>query len=139
PAESGVLIMAIQQGRHLIVQDALRDERISEEARPYYVRWGMHCFATVPLLPVSCVLVVAKAPPLEESEIYDLLPYAGQLIAALTDRGETRELAELREQSAVEREWLWWMVNAVHDPEILTDDANNAMLMNVHAERLLKT
>src|SRR5436309_16012956 len=54
----GVLVSALEQGRHLIVQDALRDERVAEDVRPYYVRWDMHCFAAVPLLPVSCVLAV---------------------------------------------------------------------------------
>jgi PAS domain S-box-containing protein len=139
PHESpGVLSMSLEQGKHLLVQDALKDERVSEEARPFYVHWDMHCFAAVPLLPVSCVLAVGKPPPLHEHEIYEVLPYASQLIAALSGRDDERALRQEGELHAIEKEWLWWMLNAVQDPLILTDNMNTALYMNVHAERLLQ-
>lgn len=137
--KNGVLIDSIAQGKPLIIQDALRDGRIAEEGRPYFIRFGMFCFAAVPLIPASSVLVVSKDPPISEAEINELLPYAGRLIAALLQRGQTRELRESGEQHAVEKEWLWWMLNAIHDPLVLTDEENQALFMNIHAERLLKT
>jgi signal transduction histidine kinase len=42
------------------------------------------------------------------------------------------------EQHAVEKEWLYWMVNGCPDPVVLTDANNTILLENVRAETLFK-
>ena len=43
------------------------------------------------------------------------------------------------EQHAVEKEWLYWMVNGFADPVVLTDANNDIILQNLRAETLFKT
>src|SRR5579859_1750214 len=126
------------RGRPLRVDDAMRDPRVPEAARPHYAGYGLIAFAAVPLPPASGVLVVCRERPIGEREVNELLPYAAQLVAAVTARGEVRRLSAADEEHAVAEEWLWWLVNAVQDPALLTDEANNILLANQHAERLLK-
>ena len=55
---------------------------------------------------------------------------------------QARALARLVEGSAphaVEKEWLWWMVNAVADPVVVTDAQNDIVLQSRGAEQLFRT
>jgi len=136
--EHTLFVEALRGGRPLRVDDAMRDPRVPEAARPHYAGYGLIAFAAVPLPPASGVLVVCRERPIGEREVNELLPYAAQLVAAVTARGEVRRLSAADEEHAVAEEWLWWLVNAVQDPALLTDEANNILLANQHAERLLK-
>ncbi len=132
------IVEALRSGRPLRVDDVMRDPRVPEAARPHYAGYGLIAFAAVPLPPASSVLVVSRERAIGEREVNALLPYAAQLVAAITERGEVRRLSESDEEHAVAEEWLWWLVNAVQDPVLLTDEGNNILLANQHAERLLK-
>jgi len=134
----GPLIESFTTGKPIRVDDALRDGRIAEGLRAYYVMFDLISFAAIPLLPASCVLVVSRDRPITEAEINELLPYAGRLVVIIEGRLEAKRVRESGEQHAIEKEWLWWMLNAVHDPSILTNEQNEIMLYNIHAERLLK-
>src|SRR4051794_17833910 len=134
----GPLVQAFQSGKPLHVDDALRDPRIPEARRPYYADAGLLAFATIPLLPASAVLIVSRDQPVTDADMSELLPYAGRIVAMIAERPEAKPLAS-GEQHAIEKEWLWWMVNAVQDPIVLSNDQNDILLYNVHAERLLKT
>jgi PAS domain S-box-containing protein len=134
----GPILEALSTGRPIRVDDALRDGRIVESNRAYYAMTGMLSFAAIPLLPASCVLVVSKGEPITEAEINELLPYAGRIVVAVEGRSEAKRVRETGEQHAIEKEWLWWMLNAVHEPIVLSDEQNNVVLYNIHAERLLK-
>lgn len=136
--EQGPIVEALHGGRPLHVDDALRDPRVPEAARPHYAGYGLIAFAAVPLPPASSVLVVSRERPIAERDVNDLLPYAAQLVAGVTARGEVHRLSASDEEHAVAEEWLWWLVNAVQDPVLLTDEGNNILLANQHAERLLK-
>ena len=125
-----VILSAMEEGKPVVVGDVVRDGRLSEEVRAVCVRFGMYCLAVVPLIPASSVLLVSKESPITDAEISDLLPYAGRLIAVLAERGVARPESEER---AVEGEWLWWMVNTVQDPVLLTDERNDLVLMNTLA------
>src|SRR2546423_196245 len=80
-----------------------------------------------------------KEQPITEAEVNELLPFAGRLIAALAERGEAKRSRESGEQHAIEKEWLWWMLNGTQDPVLLSDQQNNTLLYNIHAERLFQT
>jgi signal transduction histidine kinase len=137
--EPGPLVLAFQTGKPLHVDDALRDPRIPEGRRPYYADAGLHAFAAIPLLPASAVLVVSKDHPISDAEMSELLPYAGRIVATIVERMEAKRSLASGEQHAIEKEWLWWMANAVQDPIVLSDEQNDILLHNIHAERLLKT
>lgn len=138
-AQPGPIALAVQLGRPIRVDDVLDDPRVPLDKRGQYFAFGMTSFAVVPLLPASGALVVSKGRPLSDGEINDLLPLAARLTALIAGRLEERRLRESGEQHAIEKEWLWWMLNAVQDPVLLSDDQNNILLCNIHAERLLRT
>lgn len=135
-ARGGPMAQAFQSGRPVRIDDAVRDPRVSEGARALYSAFGLLSFAAIPLVPASGVLVVAKEKPIAEHEIGDLLPYAGRIIACVVERDEVRRLTQTGEEHAIQADWLWWMINAVPDPILLTDAENRVVLHNVHAERL---
>ena len=135
--EQDPILQSLRIGRPLRIEDALRDSRIPESERGYFARFGLTTFATVPLPPASSVLVVSGRTPITEAQVNELLPFAGQIIAAVSRRGEAKRQHDNGEQQAAESEWLWWMVNSVQDPIVLSDEHNNIVLQNVHAERLL--
>ncbi|MBI2911609.1 MAG: PAS domain S-box protein [Chloroflexi bacterium] len=134
---AGPIGQSLRVGRPIRVDDALRDGRLYESSRAFYADAGMLSFAAIPLLPASSVLVVSGDRPVSEAEVNELLPYAGRLIATLSQGIETRRQQEIGEQSTVEKEWLRWMLNSVQDPVVLADEQNRILLHNLHAERLL--
>jgi signal transduction histidine kinase len=135
-AHGGPLAQSFQSGRPVRVDDAVRDPRVPESMRALYSTSGLLSFAAIPLVPASGVLVVAKDTPIGEDEIGEILPYAGRIVACVVERDEVRRLAQSGEEHAVQADWLWWMLNAVPDPILLTDAENRVVLHNVHAERL---
>jgi len=42
------------------------------------------------------------------------------------------------ETAAAEKEWLWWMINAVADPVVVSDEQNAIVLQNKVAEKLFR-
>ncbi|HZR98073.1 MAG TPA: ATP-binding protein [Chloroflexota bacterium] len=135
----GPLVQAFQSGKPLHVDDALRDPRIPEGRRSYYADAGLLAFAAIPLLPASAVLVVSKDHPVTDADMSELLPYAGRIVATIAERMEAKRSLASGEQHAIEKEWLWWMANSVQDPIVLSNEQNEILLYNIHAERLLKT
>ena len=137
--EPGPLVQAFLLGKPTRVDDALRDPRVPESLRPYYSALGMQAFAAIPLPPARGVLVVSNAQPISEAQVNELLPFAAKLVAAVAERGAAERQRESGEQHAIEKEWLWWMLNTVRDPIVLSDERNEIFLMNIQAERLLRT
>ncbi|MGD9892095.1 MAG: ATP-binding protein [Dehalococcoidia bacterium] len=135
-ARGGPLAQSFQTGRPIRVDDAVRDPRVPESMRAIYSTFGLLSFAAIPLIPACGVLVVAKGSPIAEDEISTILPYAGRIVACVVERDEVHRLTQSGEEQAVEADWLWWMLNAVPDPILLTDAENRVVLHNVHAERL---
>jgi signal transduction histidine kinase len=123
-------------GKTLIVGDALRDSRLPQRVREQCVELGILSFAALPLLPASAILFVSKDRPVTEEELTRLMPIADHLTAIVVERLEARQLRESGERHAVEKEWLWWMLNTVQDPVLLLDEGNQVILHNLHAERL---
>lgn len=134
-----LVIPALRQGKPVQIDDALRDSRFSAALREQCLELGLLSFAIIPLLPASAVLVVSKEQPIGNAEIGEIFPYASRLATMIAQRRAIRNVEEAGETNAVAKEWLWWMVNAVQDPVILSDDENRVILHNVHAERLFIT
>jgi PAS domain S-box-containing protein len=132
----GPFAQTFRSGRPMRIDDAVRDPRIPESMRALYSAFGLLSFLIVPLIPASGVLVVSKGQPIGEAEINELLPYAGRIVACIVERDEIRRLTQSGEEHAVQADWLWWMLNAIPDPLLLTDNENRVVLHNVHAERL---
>ncbi|MGH2599213.1 MAG: ATP-binding protein, partial [Dehalococcoidia bacterium] len=133
---SGPLAQAFQSGRPVRVDNAVRDPRVPESMHALYSSFGLLSFAAVPLVPAGGVLVVSKGEPIGEAAVSELLPYAGRIVAAVVEQDEITRLARSGEEYAIQEEWLYWMVNGVQDPILLTDERFNVILHNVHAERL---
>jgi signal transduction histidine kinase len=135
----GPLMQSLRLGQALQVDDTLRDPRIPSQMREECLALGMLSFTAVPLMPASAILVVSKDHPVSEEELNELVPYTTRLTAAIVERIEARRLFESGEQHAIEKEWLWWMMNAVQDPILLSDESNVVLLHNANAERLFKS
>lgn len=131
-----VVIPTLRSGKPIQVDDALRDPRLPAPLREQCLEFGMLSFAAVPLLPASAVLVVTKENSIDDAEIAEIFPYASRLAATIAQRRAVRNVEEAGENNAIVKEWLWWMLNALQDPVLLSDDENRVILNNVHAERL---
>src|SRR6266567_93079 len=134
----GPFLQALDASRPLRVDDALRDERIPEGTRAYYADQGLISFAVIPLVAASGVLVVSKSEPVTEADVNNLVVYAGRIITALAARMEAQRIWRSGEEHAVEEEWLWWALNSVPDPVVLSDEHDEVLLHNSGAERLFK-
>src|SRR5207237_10228033 len=67
-----------------------------------------------------------------------LVPFARQAGEALSRQRDVELLRETSESHAIEKEWLWWMVNGVGDAVLLTDSNNDIVLQNRRAELLFR-
>jgi PAS domain S-box-containing protein len=136
--QRGPLIEALQDSWPLKIDNPLQDPRVPEATRSLYLELGPVGFAVIPLLAASCVLVVSKDEPISEADISQILVYAGRIMTSLAARVEAQRQRESREQHAIDKEWLWWALNSVPDPVVLTDEQNEVLLHNIPAERLFR-
>jgi len=66
-----------------------------------------------------------------DTDIERLMPFATQAGEALVRASDVERLKDSSEQHAVEKEWLFWMINGFADPVVLTDADNE----NHHRKR----
>jgi signal transduction histidine kinase len=85
------------------------------------------------------VVILSKDEPVSDADIERLMPFATQAGTALVRASDVERFKDSSEQHAAEKEWLYWMVNGVTDPVILTDANNDIILQNTRAEQLFKT
>jgi signal transduction histidine kinase len=84
------------------------------------------------------VVVLSKDEAITDADIDRLMPFATQAGTALVRASDVERLRDTTEQHVVEKEWLWWMVNGVADPVILTDAENDIVHKNIRAESLFR-
>lgn len=129
---------ALETGAPQRVTDVAKDGRISESTRQVLLEAGMTSAVIVPIrsedgAPIG-VLALSRATPVGQSEL--------RALARIADRTVTREAAgralAAADTHAVAREWLWWMVNAVDDPVVVTDESNEIVMRNERAELLFR-
>ena len=85
------------------------------------------------------VVLLARKDGIREADLERLVPFARQASAALTREQDVQLLQRASESHAVEKEWLWWMVNSVADPVLVTDPQNDILHLNRRAEHLFRS
>ena len=136
-------IVAFTTGVPQRVDDVTSDARITGETREILAELGFGSFVVAPLRaagqPPIGVVLLSKGIPASEADVQALVPFASQAGSLLAQARDVAELRQGGEAHAVEKEWLWWMVNAFADPVVVTDDQNELVLANHAAELLFKT
>jgi PAS domain S-box-containing protein len=107
---------------------------------------GIGGFVAAPLRSASgrsdgprAVVLLARKEGVREADLERLLPFARQASAALSREQDVQVLRRASESHAVEKEWLWWMVNSVADPVLVTDAQNDILHLNRRAEHLFRS
>ncbi|MBI4219831.1 MAG: PAS domain S-box protein [Chloroflexi bacterium] len=136
--DTGPLIQAALHGKAASVEDVTADPRITDLMREYWSGAGIRCFIALPLLAGSAVAVFATDGPPTDRNVANIAPYLGRLAMLTSQSLPDLPLEPQPFQFEEERSALWFMLNTVPDPVVLSDEQNNILLENVHAERLFK-
>jgi signal transduction histidine kinase len=148
------LVIALREGVPLRVDDPRTQSHLREETLSLLLEMEISSFAVVPLrstsehfglatwqgrdVPAVGVVILSKDESITDVDIERLMPFATQAGAALVRASDVEHLKDSSEQHAVEKEWLFWMVNGFADPVVLTDANNDIILQNLRAETLFK-
>jgi PAS domain S-box-containing protein len=107
---------------------------------------GIGSFVAAPLRSATgrsdgprAVVLLARKDGVRDADLERLAPFARQASAALTREQDVQLLQRASESHAVEKEWLWWMVNSVADPVLVTDPQNDILHLNRRAEHLFRS
>src|SRR5919198_6159668 len=154
-------IVAVLRGGHpQRLRDATTDERLAESTRHVLAKVGMGPLVAAPLrstnergfgsdgkgpAPVwdtrsewAGVVLLSRHSGVSQSDVEALAPFARQAGEGLSLQREVQLLQETSEAHAIEKEWLWWMVNGVGDAVLVTDSNNDIILQNRRAELLFR-
>jgi signal transduction histidine kinase len=132
-----VLLEALETQQPQRVEDVPHDPRLHETSRHILLEAGFRRAVFIPIHgsdgePIG-VVVLAREQRFGDQELRGLVAVANRARDVLG----RHSAADLREQSdAVEKEWLWWMVNSHQDPVVVTSESNDIILRNQQAERL---
>jgi PAS domain-containing protein len=148
------MVIALREGITLRVEDTRTQPYLREEALRLLLEMEFSSFAVVPLrssseqfelatwqgrdVPAVGVVILSKDEPIGETDVERLMPFAMQAGEALVRASDVERLRDSSEQHAIEKEWLFWMINGFADPVVLTDARNDIILQNVRAETLFK-
>lgn len=147
------MVVALREGVPVRVDDP-RQAHLREDAMNLLLEMEFTSFAVVPLpsesahvglatfqgrdVPAVGVVILSKNETITDADIERLMPFATQAGTALVRASDVERLRDSSEQHAIEKEWLFWMINSFADPVILTDANNDIILQNVRAETLFK-
>lgn len=147
------LVIALREGVPMRV-DSTPEAPLGEQAVGQLLEMEMASCVVVPLrgtserfglatwqgrdVPSVGIVILSKDEAITDADIERLLPFATQAGTALVRASDVERFKDSSEQHAVEKEWLFWMVNSVADPVVLTDADNDIILQNVRAETLFK-
>src|SRR5438094_88155 len=84
------------------------------------------------------VVLLSRTAGVTQDDGDALVPFARQAEEALSLQRNVDLLRETGEAHAIEKEWLWWMVNGVGDAVLVTDSNNDMVLQNRRAELLFR-
>jgi signal transduction histidine kinase len=148
------MVIALREGAPQRVENVRLDTRLSEPLQGLLLDMEIARFVVVPLrsiseefslatwqgrdVPAVGVVILSKEEPIADADIERLMPFAMSAGTALVRASDVERFKDSSEQHAVEKEWLFWMINGVADPVILTDATNDIILQNVRAESLFK-
>ncbi|HEV7664849.1 MAG TPA: ATP-binding protein [Chloroflexota bacterium] len=148
------MVVALREGVPLRVDDTRTQSRLGGDALGLLLEMDISSFVVVPLrssseqfglatwqgrdVPAVGVAILSKDDLITDADIERLMPFATQAGEALVRASDVERLKDSSEQHAVEKEWLYWMVNGFADPVVLTDANNDIILENLRAETLFK-
>ncbi|HEU5288028.1 MAG TPA: PAS domain S-box protein, partial [Candidatus Limnocylindria bacterium] len=137
------MVTALRTGAPQRVDDAKVDERLDEQERALLtsLRLGSFVAAALPGMGderPSAVVVLARDRGIGEEDLDRLLPFARQAGALMTREHDAELLRRASESHAIEKEWLWWMLNSVADPVLVADARNDIIQLNRRAEMLFR-
>jgi nitrogen-specific signal transduction histidine kinase len=149
------IVVALREGTPLRVEDARKQPHLGEDALRLLLEMEFSSFAVVPLrssseqfglatwegrdVPAVGVIILSKGETITDTDIERLMPFATQAGTALVRASDVERLRDSSEQHAIEKEWLFWMINGFADPVVLTDADNDIILQNIRAETLFKS
>jgi PAS domain S-box-containing protein len=136
-------VVAFHTGVAQRVDDVTSDDRITPSSREVLTELGFESFVVAPLRgggePPIGVVLLSKGTPASDADVQALAPFASQAGSLLAQARDAAQLRQGGEAHAVEKEWLWWMVNAFADPVVVTDEQNELVLANHSAEALFRS
>jgi signal transduction histidine kinase len=149
------IVIALREGVPVRVDNARNQSNLREDALGLLLEMEFSSFAVVPLrstteqfglatwqgrdVPSVGVIILSKSEPVTDADIERLMPFATQAGTALVRASDVERLRDSSEQHAIEKEWLFWMINSFADPVILADADNDIILQNMRAQSLFKS
>ena len=141
------------------VRDATTDERLRPEVRDALARMGVGPLVATPLRSAAeptqggaegqrlgaawasrgewaGVVLLSRVSGVSQADVEALVPFARQAGETLSLQRDVELVRETAEAHAIEKEWLWWMVNGVGDAVLVTDSNNDIILQNRRGELL---
>jgi signal transduction histidine kinase len=160
PADDPI-VGALRGGVPQLIRDATTDERISPAVRETLARAKVGPIVAAPLRSTTersqsedgrgtatsgwehrgewaGVVLLSRAAGVTQDDVEALVPFARQAGEALTLQRDVELLRDTSEAFAIEKEWLWWMVNGVGDAVLVTDSNNDIVMQNRRAELLFR-
>ena len=120
--------------------------KLDENTGATLAAMGIGGFVAAPLRSATgrsdgprAVVLLSRKDGVREADMERLVPFARQASAALMREQDVQVLRQASESHAVEKEWLWWMVNSVADPVLVTDAQNDILHLNRRAEHLFRS
>jgi PAS domain S-box-containing protein len=156
------IVAALRGGVPQRIRDATSDERIDVAVRETLAKAKLGPIVAAPLRSTTergsagqdgrgtaasgwehrgewaGVVLLSRASGVTQSDVDGLVPFARQAGEALTRQRDVELLRDTSEAHAIEKEWLWWMVNGVGDAVLVTDSNNDIVLQNHRAELLFR-
>jgi len=155
------IVASLRGGVPQLIRDATLDERISAPVRETLSKAKLGPIVAAPLRSTTerpagqdgkrgaapgwehrgewaGVVLLSRASGVTQSDVDALVPFARQAEEAITLQRDVDLLRDTSEAFAIEKEWLWWMVNGVGDAVLVTDSNNDMVLQNRRAELLFR-
>jgi PAS domain S-box-containing protein len=139
------LVVALRSGAPQRV-DLNDGVKLDENTGAALAEMGIGGFVAAPLRSATgrsdgprAVVLLSRKDGTREGDVERLVPFARQASAALMREQDVQVLRQASESHAVEKEWLWWMVNSVADPVLVTDAQNDILHLNRRAEHLFRS
>jgi PAS domain S-box-containing protein len=139
------LVVALRTGAPQRV-DLNDGVKLDENTGAALAEMGIGGFVAAPLRSTTgrsdgprAVVLLSRKDGTRDGDVERLVPFARQASAALMREQDVQVLRQASESHAVEKEWLWWMVNSVADPVLVTDAQNDILHLNRRAEHLFRS
>jgi signal transduction histidine kinase len=149
------IVVALREGVAVRVDDVRAESHLREDALRLLLQMEFSSFAVVPLrcssgqfglatwqgrdVPSVGVIILSKSEAATDADIERLMPFGTEAGTALVRASDVERLRDSSEQHAIEKEWLFWMINGFADPVILTDANNDIIFQNTRAESLFRS